>query len=705
MTPPTTPTLNKKRSFGSWIKRVASGGNGGYNTRKIGPVSSNNKKSKGVYGVPLCESVCYARSTVGYVDEEAIKHRRAGIIPLVVAKCGSFLKAHGLQTEGIFRISGNTRRVNILQALFDNPKESYGLNLNWLGYTIHDASTALRRYLNKLPEPVIPHAFYKDFRNVMSDKHYHSTEERIEAFQHLIQLLPLSHQHLLLYLLDMLSLFASNSAETKMDAANLAIVFSPGILSHPNHRSPVQYRISQRVLEFLIEFQALFTMQLLSSQQVSTTLQLKRSKNIANGGAGGSNGSVVPPVPPLPKNAFVDPRATKSDPLLPLSPQPVRPIPRQLFADVPMDEKTQEKDDTKHVNSLQLSIKQQQQQREAAVIVPSSLTRPRSATESLASPTTTFQQPTTLDHHHPQQYEATDEEDNEDDDASTPRAMSPVQSPSPRLTEEQLPPLPSKNIIEELQSIRDTILHKLPDKSIGYVAWIIVANIVIVVLLYELYQAIWGMCCFEPYIFFMGFILYWGLLLHGIQWNGKIEPKYERYRGGWLLGGEKEEDPTKDDDDYEEYEDENDGLSLFDDISIAQQDEEEAMLRDTMCEWHSLLSRSWREQQEESQEDHSDKMSIMSTSSRFNEEEYLKREERAGAYDSYDDDDDDDVTTGSSLPDIDLQALWERHQQILQDERLATKIQENEKMQYRRRSQSNSNVNHREEWKIRRYNQ
>lgn len=50
----------------------------------------------GVFGVSLCESICYARSTVGYVDEEAVKHRRAGIIPLVVAKCGSFLKANGM---------------------------------------------------------------------------------------------------------------------------------------------------------------------------------------------------------------------------------------------------------------------------------------------------------------------------------------------------------------------------------------------------------------------------------------------------------------------------------------------------------------------------------------------------------------------------------------------------------------------------------
>lgn len=77
----------------------------------------------------------------------------------------------------------------------------------------------------------------------------------------MIQKLPLAHQQLLLYLLDMLHLFAAHAAETKMDVCNLAAVFCPAILSHPAHNTPVQYKISQRVLEFLIEFQALFTMQ------------------------------------------------------------------------------------------------------------------------------------------------------------------------------------------------------------------------------------------------------------------------------------------------------------------------------------------------------------------------------------------------------------------------------------------------------------
>ena len=276
----------------------------------------------------------------------------------------------------------------------------------------------------------------------------------------------------------MLSLFASNAADTKMDAANLAIVFSPGILSHPQHRSPVQYRISQRVLEFLIEFQALFTMQLLSAQIIpegregSSMNNIKKSKGgvMDNNNNNNNNGAGVPPVPPLPKkknDAFVDPRATKSDPLLPLSPQPVRPIPRQLFADIPMDEKTQEKDDTRHVESVQQTIQQQQknQQEEQSTFPPSA--RPRSAGEEDLHYTslTTTKRPTDIDQQRRNEYDDDEEEEEDDDyDAPTPRAMSPIRSSSPCLTEKEIEQPPPKDLLQELKSIRDTLLHMLPGK-------------------------------------------------------------------------------------------------------------------------------------------------------------------------------------------------------------------------------------------------
>lgn len=51
----------------------------------------------GVFGTPLCKSIRYAKVSVGYVDETSVKHPEAGTIPIVVAQCGSFLKAKGIQ--------------------------------------------------------------------------------------------------------------------------------------------------------------------------------------------------------------------------------------------------------------------------------------------------------------------------------------------------------------------------------------------------------------------------------------------------------------------------------------------------------------------------------------------------------------------------------------------------------------------------------
>jgi RhoGAP domain len=74
----------------------------------------------------------------------------------------------GLFVEGIFRLSGSARRIGELQHLFDIPP-LYGSQLDWQGYSIHDAANVLRRFLNSLPDPVITHKSYNDFRNVLGE--------------------------------------------------------------------------------------------------------------------------------------------------------------------------------------------------------------------------------------------------------------------------------------------------------------------------------------------------------------------------------------------------------------------------------------------------------------------------------------------------------------------------------------------------------
>ncbi|KAL1914380.1 uncharacterized protein VTP21DRAFT_8960 [Calcarisporiella thermophila] len=210
------------------------------------------KKSGYLFGVPLMTLAAYACVPISYVDGN---EQCYGYIPIIVAKCGSFLKSQAVFVEGIFRISGSAKRVGCLQDIFDTPP-TYGSDLNWRGYSVHDAANILRRFINYLPVPIIPHNFYSSFLSVMGKEM--SEEGRVLAFQSLIEQIPLPHQYLLLYLLDLLSVFAVNSRWNRMDANNLASVFAPGILAPPM-LAPTEYRLSQRVISFLIEHQSKFS--------------------------------------------------------------------------------------------------------------------------------------------------------------------------------------------------------------------------------------------------------------------------------------------------------------------------------------------------------------------------------------------------------------------------------------------------------------
>lgn len=231
---------------------------------------------KGVFGVPLAESIQYAHATISYIDDRTSK-QCFGRIPIVVAKCGSFLKEEALTVKGIFRLCGNVKRIGLLQSIFDAPDQGYGVRLDWRGYTTYDAAGVLRRFLTCLPEPVITHDLYESFRETIK-KPFPTEDAKIEAFQCLIESLPLPNQYLLLYLLDLLGLFALHKESTLMDIPSLAVIFTPGVLCHPrDNMDPASYKESQFVIQFLVENQARFAMP--QARQVQHPAQTQPNKN------------------------------------------------------------------------------------------------------------------------------------------------------------------------------------------------------------------------------------------------------------------------------------------------------------------------------------------------------------------------------------------------------------------------------------------
>lgn len=177
--------------------------------------------------------------------------------------------------EGIFRLSGAAKRIKELQAIFDSP-DRYGKGLDWTGYTVHDAANILRRYLNQLPQPIVPLDYYEKFRDPLRGHQVQAVgdmeaeaqvqsvgdfdhDQAILTYQRLITELPPLNRQLLLYILDLLAVFSSKSEINRMTSRNLASIFQPGMLSHPIHdMTPQEYRLSQDVVIFLIDNQDSF---------------------------------------------------------------------------------------------------------------------------------------------------------------------------------------------------------------------------------------------------------------------------------------------------------------------------------------------------------------------------------------------------------------------------------------------------------------
>nr|KMM66367.1 rho-GTPase-activating protein 5 [Coccidioides posadasii RMSCC 3488] len=237
---PDVPSAPSRRDLASWWKQFKR------NTKKDETADWSfwyiAPQSAGIFGVPLNVSIKYANVAISLTGDDG-KSFVYGYVPIVVAKCGVFLKEKATDVEGIFRLSGSAKRIKDLQEIFNSP-DRYGKGLDWTGYTVHDAANILRRYLNQLPEPIVPLDFYERFRDPLRRGHPQTQvdgedeqsdntaaltrEEAVLTYQRLIKELPPLNRQLLLYILDLLTVFASKSDLNRMTAGNLAAIFQPG---------------------------------------------------------------------------------------------------------------------------------------------------------------------------------------------------------------------------------------------------------------------------------------------------------------------------------------------------------------------------------------------------------------------------------------------------------------------------------------------
>jgi len=140
---------------------------------------------------------------------------------LVVEKCITFLGS-AVQLPGLFRVSGSQNDVLAYKAAFDRGEDVDLSNCS----DPHVVANILKLYLRELPNPLLTAEMYPKFIEAFSA----SQDTAVERLRVLINNLPNTHKTTLQYLIQFLTVVASQSAVNMMTPLNLGTVFGPTIL-------------------------------------------------------------------------------------------------------------------------------------------------------------------------------------------------------------------------------------------------------------------------------------------------------------------------------------------------------------------------------------------------------------------------------------------------------------------------------------------
>ncbi|XP_010886644.2 protein FAM13A isoform X3 [Esox lucius] len=162
----------------------------------------------GVFGVPLLE----------LREQGLVKDG----VPLVVRSMVRFLRDHALHQEGLFRVNGNVRAVEVLKQRLES-----GEDVNFMDEAdVCTVASLLKQYVRDLPEGLVD----STVQNALIQQHQQSSEDGFcSDLKDILRRLPDQHYSLLRYLCVFLAQVDQRHQENRMTALNLATVFGPNV--------------------------------------------------------------------------------------------------------------------------------------------------------------------------------------------------------------------------------------------------------------------------------------------------------------------------------------------------------------------------------------------------------------------------------------------------------------------------------------------
>ncbi|WVQ90002.1 hypothetical protein IAS59_003778 [Cryptococcus gattii] len=183
------------------------------NTTKM-PVPYEN------FYVGPCRSLIFGVSLTDY-DFARGDGNDHGSPPMIIEKCIAAIDARGLEAEGIYRVNG--RHTGVQKMVQDIEKDETQFEFGEKD-DIFSIASVLKQYLRELPEPVfnlplVERVKYSKHRELHINNNFNALRGRLRR-------LPPIHQTTFQTILEHLSRVHERRENNKMDAKNLAVLFS-----------------------------------------------------------------------------------------------------------------------------------------------------------------------------------------------------------------------------------------------------------------------------------------------------------------------------------------------------------------------------------------------------------------------------------------------------------------------------------------------
>ncbi|XP_048352272.1 SLIT-ROBO Rho GTPase-activating protein 2 isoform X3 [Sphaerodactylus townsendi] len=176
-------------------------------------------------------------------------------IPLVVESCIRFISRHGLQHEGIFRVSGSQVEVNDIKNAFERGEDPLAGDQN--DHDMDSIAGVLKLYFRGLEHPLFPKEIFHDLIACVT---MDNLQERALHIRKVLLTLPKTTLIVMRYLFAFLSHLSQFSEENMMDPYNLAICFGPTLMSVPEGHDQVscQAHVNELIKAIIIQHENVF---------------------------------------------------------------------------------------------------------------------------------------------------------------------------------------------------------------------------------------------------------------------------------------------------------------------------------------------------------------------------------------------------------------------------------------------------------------